>query len=184
MATCCFTCLTTWCKTHTDGKWRTLNSCLSLVFCRCHLVLMTAEALWVDLQPCYKLGLAVKVAKGIIALAVCPGLNVWIAAHQGKSIVFNMPSYTKRLVFFPGGCLSSFMYLIVPWESFLSCRIRCCAFGLLTETLARVANDLSYLMHHYHYFHSNAGLYTMQCFSFKYLEHLRTVILVINRPLK
>lgn len=80
-----------------------LNSCLSLVFCGCRLVLMTAEALWVDLQHCYKLGLAVKVAKGIIALAVCPGLNVWIAAHQGKSILFNMPSYTKRLVFFPGG---------------------------------------------------------------------------------
>lgn len=52
------------------------------------LALMIAEALWVDLQHCYKLGLAVKVAKGIIALAVCPGLNVWIAAHQGKSSVF------------------------------------------------------------------------------------------------
>lgn len=49
---------------------------------------MTEEALWVDVQQCYKLRLAVKVAEGIIALAVCPGLNVWIAVHQGKTIVF------------------------------------------------------------------------------------------------
>lgn len=45
----------------------------------------------VDLQQCYELGLAVKVAKGI-AFAACPSSlyawNVWIAVHQGKSIVF------------------------------------------------------------------------------------------------
>jgi len=76
------------------------------------------------------------------------------------------------------------MYLIVPWESFSPCRIRRCAFGLLSETLARIANDFSHLMHHYHHFHSNAGLYTMQCFSSKDLEHLQTVIDVINRRLK
>lgn len=184
MATCCFTCLTTWHKTHMDGKGRTQHSCLSLVFCRCSFALMIVEALWVDLQQCYKLGLAGKVAKGIVALAVCSGLNVWIAVHQGKSTMFAHASYTKKLVFFSGACWSSFMYLIVPWESFFSCRIKCHAFGLLSEMLARIANYLSYLMHHYHYFHSNTGLYTMKCFSFKYLEHLRTVIVVINRPLK
>lgn len=50
--------------------------------------------------------------------------------------------------------------------------------------LARIANYFPYLMHHYHNFHRNAGLYTMQCFSSKDLEHLQTLTDIINRPLK
>lgn len=96
-----------------------------------------------------------------------------------------MPFYTKKVVgFFSCGLLILFYVSHRAWESSLSCGIRRYAFGLLTETLAGIANDFSYLMHHYHHFHSSAGLCTVHCFSFKDLEHLQTLTGVINRPLK
>lgn len=49
-------------------------------------MLTILEALWVDLQQCYELGLAVKVAKGIV-LAICLSISIWIAVHQEKSIM-------------------------------------------------------------------------------------------------
>lgn len=63
-------------------------------------MLTIVEALWVDLQQCYELGLAVKVAKGI-ALAICLSISIWIAVYIRRNPLWlHTPFYTKRFVFF------------------------------------------------------------------------------------
>jgi len=126
-----------------------VNSCPSSVFFRCTLMLTIVEALWVDLQQCYELGLAVKVAKGIV-LAICLSISIWIAVYIRRNPLWlHTPFYTKRFVFFISGLLIPFYVSHCARESFHPCRITYSAFGLLTETSARRASEFSYLIHRF-----------------------------------